>query len=54
MRTELFEIERLISIKMDLALNNLQWLMCHKPIKPKLKQLLVLHSNMGNHSTMCK
>ena len=28
--TELFEIELFICIKMDLALNNLQWLMCHK------------------------
>ena len=29
--TELFEIELSICIKMDLALNNLQWLICHKP-----------------------
>ena len=28
--TELFEIELFISIKMDLALNNLQRLICHK------------------------
>ena len=28
--TELFEIELLICIKMDLALNNLQRLICHK------------------------
>ena len=27
---ELFEKELFICIKMDLALNNLQWLMCHK------------------------
>ena len=27
---ELFEIELIIHIKMDLALNNLQWLICHK------------------------
>ena len=27
---ELFEIELFISIKMDLALNNLQMLICHK------------------------
>ena len=31
--TELFEIELFICIKIDLALNNLQWLKCHK-IKP--------------------
>ena len=29
-KTELFEIELFICIKMYLALNNLQWLMCHK------------------------
>ena len=28
--TELFEIELIIFIKMDLALNNLQRLICHK------------------------
>ena len=28
--TELFEIEQIICIKMDLALNNLQMLICHK------------------------
>ena len=28
--TELFEIELIICIKIDLALNNLQWLMCYK------------------------
>ena len=27
---ELLEIELIICIKMDLALNNLQWLICHK------------------------
>ena len=27
---KLFEIELFIYFKMDLALNNLQWLMCHK------------------------
>ena len=26
----MFEIEQFICIKMDLALNNRQWLMCHK------------------------
>ena len=30
MLTELFEKELFMSIKMDLALNNLQWLICHK------------------------
>ena len=29
--TELFEVELIISIKMDLALNNLQRLICYKP-----------------------
>ena len=29
-QTELFKIELIICIKMDLALNNLQWLICHK------------------------
>ena len=28
--TELFEIELFICIKMDLAINNLQWFICHK------------------------
>ena len=28
--TELFEIELIVYIKMDLALNNLQGLICHK------------------------
>ena len=27
---ELFEIELIICIKMDSALNNLQWLICHE------------------------
>ena len=30
-KTELFEIEPFIGIKMDLVLNDLQWLICHKP-----------------------
>ena len=30
LRTELFEIELFTCIKVDLALNNLQWLICHK------------------------
>ena len=29
-KTEFFEIELFICIKMDLALNNLLWLICHK------------------------
>ena len=36
-KTELFEIELFICIKMDLTLNNLQWLICHK-IKPNQTQ----------------
>ena len=37
--TELFEIELFTCIKTDQALNNLQWLMCHKTnqTKPKWK-----------------
>ena len=34
-KTELFEIELIICIKMDLALNNLQRLICHKTQKTK-------------------
>ena len=37
--TELFEIELFICIKMDLALNNLQWLMCHKTKQNQTKLL---------------
>ena len=29
-KIELFELEQFICIKMDLALNNLEWLMYHK------------------------
>ena len=29
-KTELFEMKPVINIKMDLALNNLQMLICHK------------------------
>ena len=34
---ELFEVELMIYIKMDLALNNLQKLICHKTQKPNPK-----------------
>ena len=37
-KTELFEIEQIIYIKMDLALNNLQRLICHKTQKNKPNQ----------------
>ena len=39
---ELFEIELIIYIKMDLTLNNLQRLICHKiqPTKPKNIQII--------------
>ena len=30
MLTELFEMGQIIRIKMDLGLNNQQWLICHK------------------------
>ena len=36
--TELFEIELFIYIKMDLALNNLQRLICHEIQTNKLKR----------------
>ncbi len=41
MLTELLEIERIICIRMDLALNNLQKLICHK-------------TQPTHHSTVCK
>ena len=37
--TELFSIEQIIYIKMDLALNNLQRLICHKT-KPNQTRIL--------------
>ena len=37
----MFEIEPFICIKMDLALNNLQWLVCHKT-QPNQTKLTVL------------
>ena len=36
--TELFEIEQIINIKMDLALNNRQMLICHKTHQTKPNQ----------------
>ena len=45
-QTELFGIELFICIKMDLALNNLQRLICHK-IKPNQRNLVV-KSTMRN------
>ena len=38
-QTEFFEIELIIYIKMDLALNNLQRLICHKTKPTKLNVL---------------
>ena len=38
-KTELFEVELINSIKMDLALNSLQRLICHKPKQP-INQLI--------------
>ena len=40
----MFEIELLICIKMDLALNNQQWLICHKT---KPNQMLPFHTIGG-------
>ena len=41
--TELFEIDLIIHIKMDLALNNLQRLICHKtqPNQPATFNILI-------------
>ena len=56
--TELFEIELLISIKMDLALNNLQWLMYHKT-KPnqniliEIYELCFIHVHIETNSSCC-
>ena len=44
MLTELFEIELIIYIKMDSALNNLHRLMCHKT-KPKPSKIMVYFLN---------
>ena len=41
--TELFEIELTICIKMDLALNNLQRLICHKPNQPTMIWVQILN-----------
>ena len=46
---ELFEIELFISIKMHLALNNLQWLICHKT-KPNLSDKVL---SMGQIELYC-
>ena len=49
-KTELFEIELLICIKMDLALNNLQRLICHttpKSNKPNRNTTTVDQAVMG-------
>ena len=46
----MFKIELFICIKMDLALNNLQWLICHKT---KAKQISFFVSNFFNeHETV--
>ena len=38
LKTEYFEIEQFICIKMDLALNKLQWLMCPQNKQNQTKQ----------------
>ena len=50
MYTGLFEIELFICIKKDLALNNLQWLICHrikpnqtKPNQTKSNQIMIFN-----------
>ena len=49
--TELFSIEQIIYIKMDLALNNLQRLICHKTKQTKPNHL---SENKTSVSTQCK
>ena len=44
-KTELFEIELLICIKMDLAINNLQMLICHKPKQTNKQTKLIFLQN---------
>ena len=44
-RTELFEIEQFICIKMDLTLNNLQWLRYHKTKPNETKVNLLITGN---------
>ena len=41
-----FKIEQIIYIKMDLALNNLQSLICHKTKKTKPNLFIYLYSQM--------
>ena len=43
-KIELFEIELTIRIKMDWALNNLQWLICHKtqPTNHHLQRIIII------------
>ena len=43
---ELFEVKLSLCIKIDLALNNRQWLMCHKT-KPNETSLLVISTFVG-------
>ena len=54
--TKLFEIELIIFIKMDLALNNLQMLMCHKTQTTNQPEPLITQSFMlvvvVNHMTL--
>ena len=41
----MFELKLFICIKMDLALNNLKWLICHKT-KPKLLRIVYFGFNV--------
>ena len=50
-QTELFEIELFIWINMDLALNNLQWLMYHK-IKPNQATNYLFGFNIGKKQNL--
>ena len=45
--TELFEIEYIICIKLDLALNNLQRLICHKTLPTSQQTITSQKSTKG-------
>ena len=49
---KLSSIEQIIYLKMDLALNNLQSLICHKTNKPNQTLIEVRHLR-NNHVTKC-
>ena len=48
LKIELFEIEQFICIKLDLGLNNMQWLICHKSNQTKRDLKLVLLASVSS------